>query len=437
MLLTIVVLVVLVLLLIGLLEIVNAAYDAFATGHMKAVPEEVGLGALPQALFAMLLAANRTVSLLVHEFAHAAVQGLSFGRPRIVLCSNGGYAQSQPWGGSLLFRIPYFYGHVLLGGIAGLAPLLLGAGVIYLGMRWLAVDGATASAQAEALQASATPAALKTLPGELWTTGTMFLGGLFALSGWKVVLVLVAFMLLMDGLTPSSVDFAHSRHHIPAYALTFIGLAAAIAVIPAKAHWVLMGGGLALLVVFHGTLTEDRAWPMFLGTLGLGLMVSGFLVWRGWLGADPAATVASGLTTLVTMLVLAIALYVLYLGAMLAVSLLTLNLKPMALMFSEVPRAVAEVFQTFDTCEDCSMHFRRACDGCGRTPEQIAAGAPPSQRHQKATAMAKAAVDGIWEAPPEPDAAGLESAVADVFSPAATAEPSVKVDDAVADIWKT
>src|SRR5262245_37613851 len=129
----VVLLVVLVLLLFAVLELLNALYEAFHKGHTTALLESRGQP-VPAPLWPLhavrllvgwIALAGERVSLLLHELAHALGQLVFLGRPRIVLCKNGGFAQARPWLPWRPAQWAFAIGQLLGRGVICMAPALV------------------------------------------------------------------------------------------------------------------------------------------------------------------------------------------------------------------------------------------------------------------------------------------------------------------------
>jgi len=377
----IIALVIVVYVLLYVLEVVNALYRSFVHGHatdlQDAVAQKGGtinilnLPLLLRWLFVAALVGSRTVSLLFHEGMHAAGQALALGRPRVALCKNGGYAEATPWSSSWPASYGFFFGSQLLQGAISMAPLLGGVAVFY-GVALLAtpLDFDFVGRMSEALEAGAGSAGALGLGKALLAVFTATLQAVVRAPWWGVAAVLLVGVLLGNSLTGSSTDFSISIFALLAYGLATVGGSAALLYSPLPLA-VLFGAGLVLVLGFLKLSGGKRRWPDLFGTTGLSLMLLAALSGVGALGAAPVAGLQRGLSFLVFLLVYALVVYAVAVALMVAISVVTLDLGPIGLALKNLPGELASAFRPFDTCLDCNMHFREACDGCGRTPEEI------------------------------------------------------------------
>lgn len=333
-----------------------------------------GLYMMLRASLSLVTVLGTAVSLYFHEVMHALVQLLMGARPRIVICQNGGYAEPLPWVGGPLGQVPLAFGYLLLGGVAGMAPVLGGSLVFYLLLDWLSpLDYAALRAQAQVL-VDASPGGL---PAALAGSAQLFLASAWEAGFLRSLPVLVAGALLANNLTPSSTDFVHSAYHLAAYAVAFVAGGALFGA-TAWAAWLLLGLGIGLVVACLLLMQDERRWNLSLGTLGMTWMAFAVLHWAGALGSAPQQALSVGLALVIQLLLLGALMCAVFLVLFLGVNLLGLQLDALALTVKKVPKHLRDVFTVFSTCKDCRLHFHDVCDGCGRSAEEIEAAAEAS-----------------------------------------------------------
>lgn len=393
--------------LIFVLELLNALYDSFVEGHLKATVRDPKRGPLQllRAPFMLILAGSRSVGLIFHELAHAAVQALGGSRPRVVLCKNGGYAEPSPWASHPVAFMVAGYGNTLLGGLACLAPLLLGSAVLWLLVRFVApLDAVDVGRHLDTWVAASAPAGLSALPAAIWGTIRLYVTEIFAAGAGRTAIILVGGLLLAGALTPSSTDFAVGKYHFVAYLLAGSCAQALYLFVPG-AGGVLLGVGLVAFVGFHFIMARGR-WAFLFGTFGLTCITLAILGFVGVLGADPALGLRVAAAALAMGLLLAVAFYLVFMVLLVALSLITFRLSPIGLMFVGAPRHLAQVFSVFHTCVDCNLHFHGdRCDSCGSTPAELA-----EREARKRTVSPLDAFEKASQQPPEASSGGFMKA---------------------------
>ncbi|HEU0029160.1 MAG TPA: hypothetical protein VFQ53_00915 [Kofleriaceae bacterium] len=365
---TTLVLVALILGLLLVLEILNALYDSIIEGiavdlaRREPVPVWLAPIALVRWLVAHVLARlGGTVSLWLHELSHAAVQLVLGGRPRVVLLKNGGYAQARPWNTSPTARFVYALGGNLGRGVMCVAPILVGSAlVVALLVVLTPLTAADVPAAGQSLAAHPDVAHARSLASTIW----------HAIAGspwWTWPVAIAACLVLAPCMTPSTVDYEQGRVHLLAYALAAIVTSVVAARTPQLA-WLLAvlaaASGLAAMRIRHAHLRHLVAGAaLSTSVLALGLAV---VAWRTSLTALSALHALLG--TIAFALGLAAAVYVAFVVGFLALSLLALRPRTLWYTLRAVPRHLIDLVRTFDTCDRCGIHYRRRCDGCGRTP---------------------------------------------------------------------
>jgi hypothetical protein len=363
------------------LEVLNALYDAFRKGtfedlHKRGKKSAEPLSGVKLLLLPLILVRwlvltfmyyTRTVSLMLHEVMHAIAQFLLGGRPRIVLCRNGGYAQSRPWSSFAPFRIVYNLGGSFGAGIMSLAPILGMGAMLYAVLVFVTPIGPNAYEHfAAALLVEPNLQAVGHL-GEAWLD-ILRLGSVVGIAGFVAFGVVVA-----PSMTPSSTDYYHARYHLLAYAAAVL-IAVRVFGEPERATWMMLGAGLVVGLPFGILRTPlGRFGRDLLGGLGLSCAVLAGAALAGLLGDDPVRGLQLGLSGFVVVLVLAAMVYVAFIAVFLVAAVLTFRPSALWHVLKRVPKEVISVFQKFDTCKQCNMHFRHTCDSCGRSAKEIKA----------------------------------------------------------------
>lgn len=363
------------------LEVLNALYDAFRKGmfedhsshgsRSKKPPSGVRLLLLPLLVVRWLILTfmyyTRIVSLMLHEVMHAIAQLAFGGRPRIVLCRNGGYAQSRPWSNIALFRVLYNAGGSLGSGVTSLAPILGMSAMLYAVLVFIApIEPDAYQALAEVLLVEPNVQALRGI-GEVWLD-TLRMASVAGTAGFVAFALVVA-----PSMTPSSTDYYHARYHLLAYVAATL-IAVRVFGEAERATWMMLVAGLVVGIPFGVFRTPlGRFGRNLLGGLGLtcaALAGAGLL---GFLGDDPARGLQRALAGLVVVLVLAAIVYVAFIALFLVATVLTFRFGAYWRVLARVPKELISVFRKFDTCTQCNVHFRNVCDSCGRTAKQIKA----------------------------------------------------------------
>ncbi|MDX9723676.1 MAG: hypothetical protein RBU37_23210 [Myxococcota bacterium] len=365
------------------LELLNAVFDAFSRAHSQefARPRRLTLLQLPLVLPRLLLAAlsiaARWVSLIVHESAHAFGQLLGLGRPRIVLCTNGGFAKARPWTGGIISRIGFGVGQMLFLGFIAMAPLLVVAAaltalsVLLSPLEWRELLGLIESwSQAGSFAQSSSAG---------WETLRTVLLALFHAPWWQGLIFLLVAFLLAPGMTPSSVDFSVGRYHLLSHGAVVLA-AGGLFSIGSMGTLMLLGVGIVLSLVWL-RLDKRRAWTQGIAGFGLPAVVIAVLALSGGLGSSPLIGLRAAVAVLLLCLLLAAVTYVFFIALLLTLSLVALNFGTLANMFKALPAELKQIFIVFETCERCRIHFHKRCDGCGRSREEINAAQTATSTH--------------------------------------------------------
>jgi hypothetical protein len=372
--------VVLLLVLVGLivaLELLNAYFEALFNTQRAALDEDIergrqASGAVNTVWLGLRLSGSKVVSamafasLYVHELMHAIVQFISGGRPRIVICKNGGYAEARPWAKSPGANLIMALGNGLLRGVSGMAPLLGGSALIFLCVRFLApLEPGTLGTLGDSIAgATGVGGILTALGHSLW----VLVAAIGGAKLWAIAVIVLVALILGWGLTPSSADFYNSAPHLLAYLLAYLTAAMLL-----PSPWTLLGIGVIGVPMYLFSLAK-------LNRFGLPWLIGGYTMSCGLVGLlalfgviDGASGLASGLASLVAMLLLAGCFYTLFVGALFLLALV--NSPSRAFVQRKYgsggPGILGSLVTSFDTCTSCKMHFRGTCDGCGRTAEQI------------------------------------------------------------------
>jgi hypothetical protein len=367
--------------LLAALEILNALYEAFRHGMIEdwnrraeKVRKEgasiLRLLLLPVVLvrFAIIGVGlfGRFVSLILHEASHALAQLAFLGRPQIVLCKNGGYSQAQPWARAIPLMLLHKVGYVLGGGVMALAPIVAMSALLYLLVALLTpLDLRAIIGQAAYLLQARDFAALREI-------GESFVRAFELASALGIAGLVIGVLLVAPGMTPSSTDYYESRYHLVAYAAAAVASTQALAMSP-RAMTIAFFASLVLGVALSILRTPFGRAAIGLGCFFLTSAVIVGLGRYGVLGRDPLHLLQGGLAALAVVLLLAALVYVAFVALFLVATLLTFRPSAIIGVLRLAPRELASVFTTFDTCTRCNVHFRKVCDGCGRTAEEIAA----------------------------------------------------------------
>ena len=382
--------------LLAILEILNAFYAAFVRGTAEDMSEddgEISLVRLPFELLrrgvAVLSWVGQMVSLIGHELAHAAMQLVFLGRPRVVLCKNGGYAASTPWIEAPPAQLAHGVGFVAGGGLMSLGPILVMGAIVYGLFAWLTpLDGRSILNGADALAAHLSARGV-------WHAAVGYVKVLGHTSWWRVLAVVVVMLVLAPCMTPSSLDYYSARYHLPGYAIGVTGAVWAFSQPRA------VGTGLIVVcavVTVASLFALEKFKPVLL--VGAAAAACGALLVAQklrLLGDDPTTAVKRLLAVVALGLVLAAMLYVAFVIYFVLTAVLALRFGALGKMLACVPDELYEVFVSFDTCTDCNIHFRKTCDGCGRTVEEIAQAR--RREHEEAVTMAPAVMPVVEDEP--------------------------------------
>ena len=362
------------------LEVLGAIYDAFRIGMLQDFNNRsrkreplsgLALLLIPFLIIRFVVLAfmhyTRSVSLVIHELMHAIAQAALGGRPRIVLCRNGGDAQSRPWLRVGPLRLVYDLGATFGQGIMSLAPILGTSAILYAVLVVVTPIGPGAIEQlAAGLLADPGAASGRVLAHVLFDT--LMLGSVLGIAGFVAASFIVA-----PSMTPSSTDYYHARYHVPVYAAAVI-IAVHVFGRPVVATWIMLAAGLVVGIPFGAYKTPLGNWGRsLLGGLGLSCAILAGANLAGLLGDDPAHGLQLGLSGLVVLLVMAAMIYAAFIAVFLAATLLTFRPGALWQVAKHIPREILSVVQKFDTCTSCNLHFRKTCDGCGRSARDIAA----------------------------------------------------------------
>lgn len=372
----------LVLVNLAALELLNALYEAFHKGHTQGLADRakgarpagwLALALYPLTLLRVLVAyvalAGEKVSLYLHELSHAAAQAAFLARPRVVMCKNGGFAQALPWIKGFPFNWVYAVGQLMGRGVISMAPALVMGAMLYAALHFLLPlpTGTLGGLEATLVSAADTPQGLW---AAVRSVVRFFLQALQHGNALGVVGMVIAGLLLISHLTPSSVDFWIARYALPGY-----GAAAVLATglyqrsaIPTVLLLAIGALGVASLPLF----ARPKAWT---GDFGRGIVT--FLLACGGIGlavkfgargegANPVAALQASVAAVAVVLLLSATLYAVLLAGFAASTVLTFRLGPIWRLLRGVPRELAMVFTFFNTCETCNLHYTRVCDGCGR-----------------------------------------------------------------------
>jgi len=359
------------------LEVLNALFDSVFEGLVVDASrnEAIPLWLLPPMLLRTVLVLvariGRSVSLWMHELAHAGAQLVFGGRPRVVLLRNGGYAQSRPWAAWAPANHAYVIGGCLGQGVICMAPILVGSTLLVVTLAGLtSLELADLPAFGRALSAELDPATAKSLAR---TTGHALAEGRW----WSWPVVVVVSLLLAPSMTPSTVDYVHGRVHLLAYSIAAL-VCTAIAAHAPGALWIVApiaaAAGVAA-TLFGPAWSRSLAGGTGLAT-GVLALVLAILAWR----TDYTALSAlhTGLGMIAYGFGIAAAVFVAFVTGFLALSLISIRPRTLWYTLRAVPRHLIDLVRTFHTCDRCRIHYRGTCEGCGRTPDAPAPAQPPT-----------------------------------------------------------
>lgn len=370
--------------LVVVLELANAYFELLVNTQRAALDEDIEQGRAQRGplarawlgvrvAFAQLIAAMAFVSLYVHELMHALVQLASGAKPRIVVCKNGGYAEARPWMEGRVYNLLVALGTGLLRGVGGMAPLLGGSTLIYLSVAsGASLKPGTLGELGRGIAAAASTgdrlAAIVAAIGQL-------LAAIAGAPAWAIVLIGLVALVLGWGLTPSSADFHNAAPHLLGYALAYLSAAALLPRVGLLFGVALLGLPLYLALLIR---KAPLGLPWLVGGYASSCGLVGLLALAGVLGDDPQQGLAAALGSLLVLLGLAAAAYAGFLALLFALALV--NRPSQAFVRRKYgdakgPGLLASLVMDFETCTRCKMHFRGRCDGCGRTAEQMRAGA--------------------------------------------------------------
>jgi hypothetical protein len=179
-------------------------------------------------------------------------------------------------------------------------------------------------------------------------------------------------LLLAPNMTPSTVDWVIGRAHLLAYSIAALACAAVASRAPA-ALWIV--GPLAGAIGIAGTWFAPRwARALWAGTglatavLALAIAVIG---WRT--SVTPLVALHTVLGVVAYGFGIAAIMFSGFVVGFLALSLLSIRPRTLWYTLRAAPRHLIDLLRTFHTCEQCKVHYRGTCDGCGRTPAHPAA----------------------------------------------------------------
>ncbi|HUQ04072.1 MAG TPA: hypothetical protein VM261_16350 [Kofleriaceae bacterium] len=376
------------------MELVDAVLSSVLDGAAAAVGSKAPRS--PAYIVLILMGwLGSTVGLFFHELMHAAGQLAFGGRPSIVMLKNGGFAQSSPWMSFAPFKVVHVVGQSIGMGIIGIAPALATAAVIGGIVLWaspLSLDSLAAAGRALAwADDRATVEAIVKGVWRLVADGHWWMWPLIAL-----VLVLVG-----PCMTPSTVDYAAAAPSLVGY-----GIGAVLVTRGGALGVIIACGGAAVLIAL---LSARKLLVLPVArVLGAVLLATPVLWLLSWLagrrfGQSASLLIQSGLAVTTLALALAAVAQLVYVALALALALLG---KPVILWraLKVFPRHVLELVLPFSTCTDCGVHYRKRCDGCGRTPDAPAPPKPEAVEPEK-----KGLVSLLERARPRHDAAARRS----------------------------
>lgn len=357
--------------LLFVLEVLNALFDSVFEGLVvdAARKQAVPLWLLPPTLLRMLLVIvakiGRTVSLWMHELAHAGGQLLFGGRPRVVLLKNGGYAQARPWASWRPAQLVYMIGYCAGQGVICMAPIIVGSILLVAMLVGLtSLELADLPGFGRLLAAKLDVAHAREVTVATWQP-------FVAATWWVWPVAVVTSLLLVPSMTPSTVDYVHGRSHLLAYSIAAL-ICTAVAAHAPGALWIVapvagaVGVGIAL---FGPRWSRGLAAGTALATSLLALACA-VIAWR----TDYTALVAlhTGLALIVYGFGVAAVVFLVFVVGFLALSLISIRPRTLWYTLRALPRHLIDLFRTFHTCDRCRVHYRTTCDGCGRTPDESA-----------------------------------------------------------------
>jgi len=306
-----------------------------------------------------------TTGLFFHELMHAAGQLAFGGRPSIVMLKNGGFAQSSPWLGFLPFKVVHAVGQSIGMGIIAIAPALATAALIGVIILWASpLDVHSLAAAGRALAWADDRATVDAVVTGVWR---LVADG----HWWMWPLIALVLVLVGPCMTPSTVDYAAAAPSLIGYGV------GAVLITGGGVLWVIAGCVAAAAITF--VLSARKLLVMPVARFLMSILLAAPLLWLvTWLAAkrwgyDPALLIQSGLAVITLALAITALAQMVYVALALALALFG---RPTILWHAlkALPGHVLELVLPFSTCTDCGVHYRRTCDGCGRTPD---APAPP------------------------------------------------------------
>jgi hypothetical protein len=281
------------------------------------------------------------------------------------MLKNGGFAQSSPWMSFAPFKVVHLVGQSVGMGLIGIAPALATAAILGGILLWaspLSVETLAAAGRALAW-------------ADDRATGEAVVRGVWRLVAdghwWMWPLVGLVLVLVGPCMTPSTIDYAAATPSLVGYGI------GAVVITRAGAVGVLVACVAAAVLI--ALLSARKLLIMPVGrVLGAVLLATPCLWLLTWLaarktGQDPALLIQSGLAVVTLALAFTAMVQIVYVAVALALALLG-NPKILWRALKVFPRHLLELVLPFSTCTDCGVHYRKRCDGCGRTPD---APAPP------------------------------------------------------------
>lgn len=348
--------------------------DAVLTSVLDGAAAEVGTKAPRSPAYILLILIGwlgSTVGLFFHELMHAAGQLAFGGRPSITMLKNGGFAKSSPWINVAPFKVAHLVGQNLGMGIIAIAPALATAALVGTIVLWASpLDTHTLAAAGRAMAWADDRAQVEAIVRGVWR---LVADG----HWWMWPLIGLVLALVAPCMTPSTVDYAAGVPSLIGYGIGAVALAS--------------GGVLGMIIAVVAAaalisgLSSAKLMPMAIGrVLGAVLLATPVLWVLGWLAARrtgyPAPLlVQSGLAITTLALAFTAAAQAVYVALALALALLG---KPKILWTAlrTLPGHVLDLVRPFSTCTDCGVHYRRRCDGCGRTPDGPPTAPPPPKK---------------------------------------------------------
>lgn len=365
------------------LEILDAVYNATLIGQAKAwEPEPKGWWAVIGGLASLVVLAPMgllgRLALWFHELAHATFQLFSGLKPRVVMCTGGGYAEGSWWSSNPLYLIPLFCLKTVWDVLISMAPLILGsillAGFVYY---WTPLhETGDVSAQISAVITAADPELSTAMPRALYDTGVMWVSAILSAPVWKMVLIFLVCAALAGSLTPSSGDFISASYSLVGLIGAIVYAGFAFARFDGSTAFLLGPAAAAFVVYIVGLKQAEHRMFGLQWTFGTfaGWLLVFFILSLTPVMDSPVSDMKFGLSATLLILAFSATLYLFFVGLLLALAIVTGRFKALWYAAKALPGELKGVFTGIAICADKKMMFQDACDYCGCTLDEFETG---------------------------------------------------------------